>query len=907
MILCLVVIPGTWPVRSNDAVVGEDDSDTARNETLEFLTFIVGAALQQRLPGAWSLTDSMILAPGIVEGMRYASDIGSSTSEEHIHGAAANDNLYWVDGLDHTDILFADGTLAITPEVLDVLEIRTGALPAEYGRAMGGVYEARTRSGTNTWHGSLRLDYVNTDWNEDVPENPYYPDDLHTGDDYDYLMPTFTVDGPLLEDRLWFLAAYGFYNYTIPQRSLGFWGADYTYSGDGTPADRSPAYHHPFLKISWAPSHRQRFDLSWYGVMYSVENASGDPQTDTPEAWLDEERGYTAVNLDWHSNLSPALTFGGKIGYIQEAEDILPKKQSNGPRDAPFRDTYYGQSYNNGSEWIEDDRERFQLSVIAHYAVDDLMGGHEWQAGIEYQDMKREYFQRYPGRASYVTGPEPIGGDPANGFTGNDATRTVFINTGTTEETGRYLAAYIRDDWAVSDTVTLNLGLRYEWAEYANNDGDTDVPAWRWGNFAAETYLKPDGSVRDRAPMRFDDMLAPRISVDWDIFGDGSTMVHGFMGRAYNPFDLSLPGMFQPFSADQNAERDQEYTGPEWRDMDRDGLPDEDFFFDESNWETIDEDMPGNQNLIDPDLKAEYTDELSVGLQQRVRGWLDVGLTAIYRRTDNMIEDAGLFVDDDGNIVWTWKGAVNDDFTGLKPGWDFDPRDTGQDYTDHVYYITNVDGNDREYRGLELSVLSRGDCWDVRLFYTLSEAEGAVIEAQEDYPGIAQFSGQFDTPGTSENLYGTLPWSTRHHIRCAGSAWVDVTDWYEMSFGVNAYWMSGYHYSRKTNPPFTYDPDDPFNDINDPSTWTGRPPYRSYHWHFVEPRGGYELPDVYNVDVSWHHRFRLGNAGSVVLTLDIQNVTNSQQYITYDSWFFTYYPREFSNPREYRLSLKYAI
>ncbi|HPQ39104.1 MAG TPA: hypothetical protein PLV45_01915, partial [bacterium] len=465
----------------------------------------------------------------------------------------------------------------------------------------------------------------------------------------------------------------------------------------------------------------------------------------------------------------------------------------------------------------------------------------------------------------------------------------------------------------ITDRLRINMGLRFEQVTFENDDGDTDVPAWAWGNFKAESWLNADGSITHTAPMEFDGMLASRVRLDWDLSGDGATMISGFYGRYYNTFDLSLPDMFQPFSANKTATRDEQYTGPKWHDYDRDGVPDEDYFFDDANWETTGRDEAPFPNLIDPDLEPEYTDEFSVGIRHRLTDTLIVGVNYIYRKTNDMIEDVGLFLDEEGNVVWTWRGAVNDDFTGLKPGWDFDPVDNGEYYTQQVYWITNVPGNDREYSSIELNAEYQDDHWDARLYYTWSEAEGATTDTSAGYTGVAQFSGQYDTVATSQNLYGDLPWSAEHLIRCAASYRFDITDWYAMSVGANAFWNSGYHYSRRGKPPRTYDPDNSSNIIEEPETWTGRPPYQSYYWHYESRRGDYELPSHFNIDLSLQNTFAFGSWGAFSVIFDVTNLLDNQEIISESEIYNVNKPMLFGMadawypPRAYRVSLRYSF
>ncbi|MCD4653238.1 TonB-dependent receptor, partial [bacterium] len=499
-----------------------------------FLRNIIDQSIQQRLPNSWSLDEMINLAAGIPVNM-----------ETHVHGAAINDNQYLIDGLDHTDVLFANGRLGLTPEVVDSVEIQTSALNAEYGRIMGGVFNAVTRSGGDDWHGRIRLDYVDTDWESDS-DHPRY----HAGGGYNYWKPTFVLDGPVIREKLWFLAAYSYYQLDLPVTMIGSYGADYFNSEYLSRVDAESTYHHPFLKLSYQPYNSHRFDISYYSENYCREYASGD-YNNARESWLDQESGYTAFSLDWKWFFSKDTTFKIKAGYVINEFDIIPDNKSDDPRDASFYDTYHQQNYNNGSSWSEDDRERLQLKAEVDWNVEDLFGKHRFKSGIEIQEHSYDFLNKYPGGSCYIITQIPAG-DPNSPdyYYGDDASRESLLNPGIATLSADYLGIFIQDNWLVTDRIKLNLGIRYEWMEFQEDSGNTDVPAWSWGNFRADSWLNSDGSPKETAPMRFDDMLAPRLRISWDVFGNESTIVNGFYGRYYNPFDLSLPMMFQTFSAD---------------------------------------------------------------------------------------------------------------------------------------------------------------------------------------------------------------------------------------------------------------------------------------------------------------------------------------------------------------------
>ncbi|MBN1355280.1 TonB-dependent receptor [bacterium] len=872
------------PFEETVVVVGESPVLDVKAATVKTT---IERDVTERLPASDSLFTAFSMSGGI-----------TGSGNVRVHGGANTDNLYLFDGVDTTDPVTSTFGANLNADAIEEVEVQTGGFSAEYGRSMGGIVNAVTKSGGNEFHGILRMKYINSSWHSDYDQEIAETEQKY----WDY---TATLEGPILKDKLWFMVSYYYSDRDAEGKTIGFYGADFYNPDDLVGIDQSTEWHLPYAKLTFQPTQTHKFVVNYSGEDATINNRTGNAQYNTPETWNTQEQGGPFYSLEWTWLYSSNLFFISRIGATY---GILDNYGSSGKTDNPhFFDTYTSQHYNSSDSNVEEDRDRFQVSLTGNYFVEDLAGSHEFKSGFEYHDFLRKQNQWFNGGASYT-----IDNDPTDPNAWQDATRTVYLNEGAAEESGKYMSFFIQDNWSVLDNVTLNIGVRYELATYYNNDGDSSVPAWEWGQWNWDSYRNADGTFNRYADMKFDNMIAPRLGVNWDIFGTGKSVVHAFYGRFYNPFDLSLPGMFQPFSADTTASREQEYDGPQWHDDDRNGIPDEESFFDDANWRTTSESQPGLWNLIDPEVEPEYTDEIMIGYEQEVLENFSVGLTYTHRETNNMIEDTGIFVDDEGNITWTYLGGVKDDFSGLDPNKKYDPR-PGKDYANHLYYVTNAEGSTREYNGIEINAKARLKNYDLQASYTYSKAEGSVTEAQPGYSGIAQFSGQYDTYATSQNLFGELPWSCRHYLKIAGSTHWDLTDWYEISFGVNAFWRSGYHYSKRMIPPKTFDPDEPSNDPNDPNTWTHRPPYNSYAWYHPEGRGTYELPGVNIWDVSLQNSFKFGKWGALTVIFDVENLLDNQCITSETDVYNNSKPEQFGQanawaaPRTWRLSFKYAF
>ena len=198
--------------QSSDTVEVTSPSPLLQTETSTVANTVPEQHVESLPLNTRNLTTLVTFVPGANEGSSVDSlssgqrpDDRRQTSSFSVNGQDVELNNAQIDGTDNNERII--GTIGVKPSIDAIQEVtvETNNYTAESGRTPGGLVSVITKSGSNSFHGSLYEYFQNNAFNARNPFNPspQFPQSEFRQNDFGG-----SVGGPIIKDRTFFFFAY---------------------------------------------------------------------------------------------------------------------------------------------------------------------------------------------------------------------------------------------------------------------------------------------------------------------------------------------------------------------------------------------------------------------------------------------------------------------------------------------------------------------------------------------------------------------------------------------------------------------------------------------------------------------------------------------------------------------------
>jgi outer membrane receptor protein involved in Fe transport len=772
-----------------------------------------------------------------------------------IYGATSAENLFLIDGVNTTNVIKGIQGKNINTEFIQEVEVKTGGYQAEYGRATGGVVNVITKSGGNEFHGDV-FGYYNSPGMGARQRFNKTTDFSQTGDAYQTLAGTnfiltpqdrreggVDLGGFAWKDRIWF---YGAYDRTLTDNDL-------------EPVSGTQAFNlfnqHTTANL-WAG--KLTFNIAQGTTL--VATGFADPQVNTGALLVP-----TSLNPNTYNGRRDVggTDYAGRFNQLFGSFGIFTAQYSrhtdrfnttpNGLDIVRVTDTtpaqhagpcpggaasctssivtggfgqVFGPTINNQSK-----RDAYSGSFTGYVGTMEVKAGGDYQKDDTFGSTYRTGGQGVSiltctgsGTRNCNTALAPTYTNQLGDvhqvfyqhsfFTANATDLTPLVTAPFNTPTNR-LGLFVQDQWRILPTLTVNVGVRWDRDRAYKGNGDL--------------------------AFTLNNEWAPRGGFVWDFIGDGTSKLYGSAGRFYYsiPTDLNA----RVFTANTSVvtfnysptDLTQDPTAPRGRTIQVgsfDGEP------------------------VDPNLKAPYQDEYTLGIEKALDPTLSVGLKGTYRTLGRTVEDRCDLDYNDPLAQGSTCAIFNPGSSSVQNGGilscDQSVNPTDPNSQTCGLPAVAVGPAKRIFRGIELTArksFSQNLWAQVSYLYSTLRGNysGAIREGDgQTDPGI---NADYDYNQFLINAYGNLELDRPHQFRLDAL----YTAPFGLSLGLQAYIRSG--------------------------TPTNRQGYYNSFYPtelFLDPRGSDpRLPTDYEANLSLAYNVNLG-AVTITPQLYIFNILNRQ-------------------------------
>ena len=828
------------------------------------------------------------MAPGTVIGhSRYSSNRNPLTRIRttefgliSIHGASISENVYYIDGMNVSNLSNGLGASVLPFEFYDQVQMVTGGLRAEFGRTTGGMVNAVTKSGTNEWH--VRLGYYSeprslrgklSDVTDANPRSRFLSS--FSFDERESQEGFVSIAGPIIRNKLFVYSIFEdnqteVKNYEAGPGTIGSLYVD--------------TNNDPFLglKFTYSITQNHDFNLTYFSDENTIKRNSYGWDEVSGEITgfrdsVDINRGGDNYIARYTGNINDKLSISILSGRNSYEYTNQNDADANCPVAIDLRDSStsseigcwvnYIRSYGNDNRKVLRFDGEYVLSDahLLRFGID-----HENNTTIDVRGLSGPSFDRYRYRTVDPGSVLDNGGIVPSGVT-EIVEHTIYREGGKFGATN--LSFYIEDEWLFNESINVRLGLRYEGFTIENSQG--------------ATFL------------RMNDQWAPRVAVAWDL-GDEERN-RGILVGSFSRYHLPLATSVSRYFA-----RPRHYS-VNWHTLEGEISTDGSVELGTSigpSFVYADGEIRPSTQLIDASIEPAFQDEFTLGYARQFQADVTAGVDYTFRRLGRVIEDIAI-----APFLEIRPRRYDFRYVLTNPGTDLTvDTDTDGDGTVETFKLPVSEHRFpkpvRKYHAVEFYVDKH---MESRLYlrgsYTWSHSYGnheGVTRTDLGYAStLASITTQWDFLGLLDGAYGDLPNDRRHTIKLFG-AW-KIRENLQCSFAWG--WQDG----RPRNALGRH-PTDRFARLYGSSSFFDRGE--------LSPRGALGRTEgVSSLDIGLRYRHET-KRGGVTATIDVFNLLDGEAVVDYndrsDRWrggpnpnFGA--PAWYQNPRSIRFGLIYDM
>ncbi len=488
------------------------------------------------------------LAPGV-------QFVTGSNGNSRLQGGAQDSRTVniFIDGIGQKDYVLKNGvtgqdsTQGNPFPQLAVGEYRviSSNYKAEFDQVSSVAITAVTKSGTNEFHGEGFVDYTDQNLRKATPTEKRTVGQVKA-ETRDFQFGG-ALGGPIIKDLMHFFVSYEGKRQQVPVdifpgSANNLQNIPSQYQGEFGSTNRAFNEDLYFGKIDFVPTQADLFEVSLKVRKETGEgiNSGSNLRSNSVDTLVDEYRGLARWQ---HSTDNWVNDF--KAAYEDVRWAPTPRVFENS---FAFQDANNAQIFRTGGGANYQDKGQKGWSVQNDFTFTGL-AGHTIKTGVKAKWVTLKTLQlnnynpvyffntQYNGAAWNDTIPYRVQFGFDSGLGGDPSIESKNFQFG----------AYVQDDWEVTDRLTLNLGLRWDydrtpaWVDFVTTPASiAAVSPANYPNLANADYKIGDYITDGTKRKSFTGAWQPRIGFSYELDKDARFVVFGGFGRSYdrNQFDF---------------------------------------------------------------------------------------------------------------------------------------------------------------------------------------------------------------------------------------------------------------------------------------------------------------------------------------------------------------------------------